>query len=129
MSLFGVMNTAISGLSAQANKLSTIGDNVANSSTAGYKEAEAEFETLLGDSSASTYSSGGVSTSVRYNVTGQGTRTDTTSTTDLMVSGSGFFIVKGADGSTALTRAGSFVPDAKGDLVNTAGYYLQGYPL
>ena len=101
MSLFGLMNTAISGLGAQASKLSTIGDNVANSSTTGYKDAEAEFETILGDSGTSTYSSGGVSTHVRYNVTGQGTKNSTTSTTDMMVSGNGLFIVKAADGTTA----------------------------
>jgi flagellar hook protein FlgE len=123
------MNTAVSGLSGQASALSTIGDNVANSGTVGYKDAGAQFETLLGDSSPTNYSSGGISTSVRYNITGQGTLQGTTTTTDLAVQGTGFFIVKSAGGTVALTRAGAFVPDSSGNLVNTAGYFLQGYPI
>jgi flagellar hook protein FlgE len=123
------MNTSVSGLNGQASRLSAIGDNVANSATTGYKDAQTEFETLLGDSSSSSYSSGGITANTSYNVTGQGTIASTTTTTDLAISGNGFFIVKGSDGSTALTRAGAFVPDTNGNLVNTAGYYLQGYPI
>ena len=75
MSLFGTLNTAVSGLSAQASKLGTIGDNIANSSTTGYKQASVEFETLLGNQGSTTYESGGVQTRVRYGITDQGTIT------------------------------------------------------
>lgn len=129
MSLFGTLNTGVSGMAAQANMLSTIGDNIANSSTTGYKRATTEFETVLGNQSASSYTAGGVSTQTRYGVSAQGQLTSTTSVTDLAVKGNGFFVVKGTDGATALTRAGSFVPDASGNLVNTAGYALMGYNL
>lgn len=129
MSLFGTLNTAVSGMAAQANMLGTIGDNIANSSTTGYKRATVDFETLLGNQSASEYTAGGVQSQIRYGIGQQGTTTTTTSTTDLAVKGAGFFVVQDSNGSTALTRAGSFVANAAGNLVNTAGYQLMGYNL
>jgi len=57
-----------------------------------------------------------------------GSTTFTTSKTDLAVSGSGYFLVSDTAGNIMLTRAGSFVPDANGDLVNSAGYYLMAAP-
>ena len=129
MSLFGTLNTGVSGMAAQANLLSTIGDNISNSSTTGYKRATTDFETVLGNQSATSYTAGSVSTQIRYGVNTQGQLTSTTSVTDLAIQGNGFFVVQGANGSTALTRAGSFVPDSSGQLVNTAGYALMGYNL
>lgn len=128
MGLFNTMNTAVSGMTAQATSLSMIGDNIANANTAGYKEASAQFGTLLGLDSPTTYSSGGVQTSVRYAITDQGNISATTSSTDLAINGSGFFVVQNAAGQQALTRSGSFVPDSSGNLVNAAGWYLMGYP-
>ena len=127
MSLFGTLNTGVSGMAAQANLLSTIGDNISNSSTTGYKRATTNFETVLGNQSPTSYTAGSVSTQIRYGVNTQGQLTSTSSVTDLAIQGNGFFVVQGANGSTALTRAGSFVPDSSGQLVNTAGYALMGY--
>ena len=47
MSLFGVMRTGVSGMSAQSNKLSTVSDNIANVNTTGYKRASTEFSSLI----------------------------------------------------------------------------------
>ncbi len=129
MSLFNTMRTAVSGMAAQSNALSTIGDNIANSGTTGYKEATAQFETLLGNGSKNNYESGGVQTDVRYGITDQGTLATTTSSTDLAISGNGFFVVNDGGNGTFMTRAGSFVPDKNGNLVNTAGYNLMGYQI
>ncbi|RYB05960.1 flagellar hook protein FlgE [Lichenibacterium ramalinae] len=129
MSLFGTLNTGVSGMAAQANLLSTIGDNISNSSTTGYKRATTDFETVLGNQSASSYTAGSVSTQIRYGVSTQGQLTSSTSVTDLAIQGNGFFVVQGTNGATALTRAGSFVPNSAGQLVNTAGYSLMGYNL
>ena len=126
MSLFNTMRTSVSGMAAQSNALSAIGDNIANSSTDGYKDASAQFETVLGNEATSNYESGGVQTDIRYGISDQGTLTTTTSATDLALNGSGFFIVSNGGQGTFLTRAGSFVPDSSGDLVNTAGYKLMG---
>ena len=129
MGLYSTLNTSVSGMAAQASKLGTIGDNIANSSTTGYKRASTEFETLLGDSGSSDYSSGGVLTSVNYGISTQGTITSTTSATDLAISGNGFFVGEDTSGSQVLTRAGSFQKQTDGTLMNTAGYTLMGYAL
>ena len=53
----------------------------------------------------------------------------TRSPTDLAINGNGFFMVRGANDTPYLTRAGSFVPNSAGELVNAGGYKLLGYNL
>jgi len=127
MSLYGVMRTGVSGMNAQSNKLSTVSDNIANVNTTGYKRASTEFSSLILKSGSGNYDSDTVETTVRYAITDPGNLQFTTSTTDLAVQGNGFFVVQDANGSNFLTRAGSFVPDSTGNLVNTAGFQLMGY--
>jgi flagellar hook protein FlgE len=127
MSLFGIMRTGVSGMSAQSNKLSTVSDNIANVNTTGYKRASTEFSSLILKSGSGNYDSGAVETSVRYAISDAGNYHFTTSTTDLAVQGNGFFVVQDANGNNFLTRAGAFVPDNTGNLVNTAGFQLMGY--
>lgn len=127
MSLYGMMRTGVSGMQGQASKLSTIADNIANSSTTGYKRFSVEFSTLVVNSGGGSYNSGGVITSVRQAVSQDGVIQYTSSTTDLAIDGDGFFIVQDSEGNSFLTRAGSFVPDSEGRLINSAGYYLSGY--
>ena len=130
MGLYGMMRTSASGMAAQANRLGTVADNIANSSTTGYKRASTEFTSLILDSGGSEYVSGGVETRIRHSISEQGAFKFTTSVTDLAVKGSGFFIVSGNEADqTFFTRAGSFVPDGDGNLVNAAGYKLMGYSL
>jgi len=128
MSIFGTMKTSVSGMNAQANRLGTVGDNIANSSTVGYKRASTAFSSLVLPSGQGSYNSGGVETNVRYSISEQGGIQYTTSSTDLAIQGEGFFIVSDQNGSPYLTRAGSFQKDADGYLKNTAGYKLMGYP-
>ena len=127
MSIFGSMKTAVSGMNAQANRLSTVSDNIANVNTTGYKAVSTSFSSLVLPSSNGNYNSGGVQTSVRQAVSDQGDISYTTSSTDLAISGDGFFIVQGADGTPVLTRAGDFTKDDEGNLVNSAGFQLMGY--
>ncbi|MDB5525950.1 MAG: flagellar hook-basal body protein [Rhizobium sp.] len=128
MSLYGMMRTGSSGMNAQASRLSTVADNIANSSTTGYKTASTEFSSLLLSATGGSYNSGAVESDIRYAISNQGALTYTSSDTDLAINGNGFFVVQGADGQPFMTRAGSFVPNADGELVNAAGYKLLGYP-
>ncbi|MBB3455707.1 flagellar hook protein FlgE [Rhizobium sp. BK313] len=128
MSIFGSMKTAVSGMNAQANRLGTVSDNIANANTTGYKEASTSFSSLVLPSSNGSYNSGGVETTVHYAISQQGDVSYTTSNTDLAIQGNGFFVVQGASGQTFLTRAGDFSPDDQGNLVNSAGFTLMGYP-
>ncbi|PZU81928.1 MAG: flagellar hook protein FlgE [Shinella sp.] len=127
MSLFGTMKTAVSGMNAQANRLGTVGDNIANSSTTAYKKASTSFSSLVLPSTSGNYNSGGVETNVSYSVSEQGALEYTTSGTDLAIQGDGFFIVQDTAGNIFLTRAGSFTLNDEGNLVNDAGYILLGY--
>ena len=128
MSLYGMMRTGSSGMNAQASRLSTVADNIANTSTTGYKRASAEFSSLLLPSVSGNYNSGSVSTSIRYAISEQGSLAYTTSATDLAIDGDGFFVVQDTAGQPFLTRAGSFQPNEKGELINAAGFQLMGYP-
>ncbi|MCJ8053997.1 flagellar hook protein FlgE [Shinella curvata] len=127
MSLYGTMRTGVSGMNAQANRLSTVADNIANANTTGYKKASTQFSSLILPSTGGAYNSGGVTTDVRYSISAQGTFTYTTSSTDLAINGKGFFIVQGSDGQEYMTRAGAFTPMDDGTLQNSAGFTLMGY--
>lgn len=129
MSIFGMMRTSTSGMAAQSSRLGTVADNIANASTHGYKRAFTEFSTIVLESGGSEYVPGSVDVEIRYGITQQGGYDFTTSKTDLAIDGDGFFVVEGPSGSTALTRAGSFVTTKDGNLVNAAGFKLMGSPL
>lgn len=124
MGINGMMRTSVSGMNAQSNRLSMVADNVANSSTVGYKRANAQFSTLVIASGRSAYQSGGVNTHVRYDITRQGTARITMMPGDAMIGGNGFFRVQDSSGAEYMTRAGSFERDKDGFLQNAAGYYL-----
>jgi flagellar hook protein FlgE len=115
-------------MSAQAEKLGAIAGNIANASTIGYKKADSQFATLLLDSPNASYSAGGVETEKRYQVSAQGVLQSSSSIFDLAISGNGFLLVSDPNGRVALTRAGAFVPDGEGRLVNAAGFTLMGLP-
>ncbi|SIQ55483.1 flagellar hook protein FlgE [Rhizobium sp. RU20A] len=127
MSLYGMMHTGSSGMNAQANRLSAVGENIANANTVGYKRVSTEFATMLLPATTGAYNSGGVQTSTRYSISESGATNYTTSSTDMAIDGNGFFIATDQNGKEFLTRAGAFTQDENGNLVNTAGYTLMGY--
>lgn len=127
MSIFGMMRTSVSGLSAQASKLSTVGDNIANASTVGYKKASIEFSSLVLHDHGGKYSPGGVESDIRYGISQQGALSFTSSQTDLAVSGEGFFVVTDGQGQSQLTRSGAFILNGDSELINASGYKLMGY--
>ena len=138
MSLFGAMDTAISGLTGQAAAFSNISDNVANSQTVGYKRVDTSFEDYLTTSTAATSQSGAVVARPDYVNTVQGTVKQTDRPLDLAIAGQGFFTVssqvgeaKGAPvfkGQAEYTRTGDFALNKDGYLVNSAGKFLNGWP-
>ncbi|MGD1035632.1 MAG: flagellar hook protein FlgE [Roseiarcus sp.] len=121
-----LMGAAVSGMLADTNWLSTISQNVSNADTTGYKNVETEFSTLVDQAGGAADSLAGVATSIRALNSLQGSVVGTSTTTDLAIQGSGYFVVSDSSGALYLTRNGSFVPDAEGNLVNSAGYYLMG---
>ena len=138
MGIGNAFNTALSGLSAFSSKVSYISENLANTSTVGYKSVGSSFQSYVTASNANYNSSGGVTISPSYNNTLAGQVTTTSVGTNFAVSdGNGFVPVEvpttttngtaSFSGSTQLyTRAGDFSVNNDGYLVNSAGQYLQG---
>ena len=118
-------NTALSGIQASSADLSLIGNNIANSSTTGFKESRGEFSdvyaSLLGASDTTTGS--GVRMSKVSQQFAQGNIAFTNNSLDLAISGNGFFQLD-ADGARAYTRAGNFSVDREGLVVNNEGFGL-----
>ncbi len=135
MSVLGAMYSAVSGLAAQSQALGVISDNISNVNTIGYKGTSSNFGTLVTAASIeNAYSPGGVRMTPYQHVDQQGLLQSSSSPTDIAIVGNGLFVVNEAAASGfgnnyLFTRAGSFNPDKDGNLVNPAGYYLQGWPL
>ncbi|MGV3345494.1 flagellar hook protein FlgE [Enterobacteriaceae bacterium LUAb1] len=118
-------NIANSGLNAITQQLGAISNNIANSSTAGYKSMRAEFAALYAGTQPLGVGVSGITQSM-------GTGGDLTATgraLDLAISGNGFFVTKDASGTVSYTRAGYFGSDADGYLQSGVGGRLQGYPV
>jgi flagellar hook protein FlgE len=135
MSLFGALSSGVSGLTAQSSAMGAISDNITNVSTVGYKSTTVNFASLVTKQTSGTfYSAGGVQSKPRQDTGIQGLLQASTSSTDIAISGQGFFVVNEAseptvDDAYLYTRAGSFFMDNDGYLRNTSGYYLQGWPV
>ena len=137
MSLFGAMNTAISGLTAQSAAFGNIGDNVANSQTVGFKRVDTSFQDYLTTSTPFANQSGSVVARPDYVNTVQGTVTQTDKPLDLAITGQGFFTVSRQVGEVngvpvfrpqeEYTRAGDFALNRDGFLVNSSGHFLNGW--
>ena len=134
MSLYGALLTGVSALDANSRALAITSSNIANLNTTGYKTSTADFSTFLaGSGQAGEISPSSVQVSSAQQLSKQGLLTTTGNSTDLALSGNGFFIV--TDTPTLLnqadfyTRAGSFTPDATGRLRNAAGFYLKAWQL
>ena len=137
MTITSSLYAGVAGLNANANKLATISDNIANSSTYGYKRVQTDFYSVVVHGNSSTsYSAGGVrSTSMRL-VDERGPLIGSNNSTDLAVDGRGFLAVTTIDSVSrgdatypiSLTTTGSFKADADGILRNATGQVLMGWP-
>jgi flagellar hook protein FlgE len=133
MSLLNAMYTGVSGLDAESDALSVIGNNVSNTNTVGFKESRAIFESVMGSADPSPNAVGsGVRMTQAQQLFTEGTLQNTGVSTDLALSGDGFFVVSGAAGGTNgtfYTRAGQTSLNADGTLVNPDGLDVQGYTM
>ena len=132
---------AVSGISANQTYLDTIGNNIANVNTVGYKSQSTDFVDLLTEQIAGAAAPAGVTVSggtnpmavgsgvrvgaISTNLT-QGSLEQTNQPTDLAIEGSGF-LVASQQGQQYFTRAGHLLLDANGDLVTPTGALIQGW--
>ncbi|WP_031485047.1 flagellar hook protein FlgE [Maridesulfovibrio frigidus] len=132
MGITSSLYTGISGLNVNSQATSVVANNLANSSTVGFKSSYTTFEDVF--YSAITTGSGGdqvgngagVAT-VNTDYT-QGSYEDSSTSTNVAINGDGYFIVIDPDtSSTYYTRAGNFDFDKDGNLVDPYGNSVQGW--
>ncbi len=119
----------LSGLNAAAKNLAVIGNNVANSSTVGFKQSQAQFADVYANSlTGAGGSQAGIGVKVA-NIAQQFTQGNITATNnplDMAVNGGGFFRMD-TNGEVTYQRNGQFQLDKNGYIVNPSGAKLTGY--
>ncbi|WP_245776322.1 flagellar hook protein FlgE [Thalassovita taeanensis] len=137
MTISSSLNAGVAGLAANANRLAAISDNIANSSTYGYRRVEADFHSMvISSSGGGAYSAGGVRATTQRLVDERGSLVTTSNATDLAVRGRGYLPVAAAsdvevgngDPQMLLTTTGSFRTDSSGYLTTQSDLVLLGWP-
>jgi len=119
----------LSGLNASAKQLDVIGNNIANTSTVGFKVSQAQFADVF---ASSLTGAGGLQIGIGTKVAAavqqftQGNITITNNSLDLAINGKGFFRLSDA-GSVTYSRNGQFQMDKDGYIVNNSGLHVTGY--
>lgn len=130
MGILSSLYTGVSGLVAQGEALSVVGDNIANANTTGFKASRAEFQDILAKDLKGILGGNQIGRGTKIGAVNpiitQGNVDSTDKVTDLAISGEGYFQVKGSDG-TSYTRDGSFHFDREGYLVSNDNQRVQGY--
>jgi len=140
MALIGTLTTGVSALKTFSKALDVIGNNIANVNTTGFKGSTASFEQSFSNTLRASSPANGTQSEMSAEQIGtgveisgistdftQGSLNATGNTTDLALSGSGFFIVKDATGGQVYaTRDGQFRLDDNGYLVTQSGLRVQG---
>ena len=114
----------VSGISAAANNLDVIGNNIANSNTVGFKSGGVQFADVYAGSKIGLGTS---VASVTQNFNQGSVQTSSRALDIAIVDGSGFFRLASPGGEVAYTRNGQFDRDKDGYIVNAQGMRLTGY--
>lgn len=132
--MLNAIMTSRSGLNANQDRLDAISNNLANSTTTGYKKVEVGFKDLLSENLDrqgypiydKTASMGtGVKTTNWFRDNTQGSLKETGLSTDMMIEGQGYFKLTDTDGNYVYTRDGGFKIDKSQQLVDSDGRKLE----
>ncbi|NMG02930.1 flagellar hook protein FlgE [Azoarcus taiwanensis] len=121
----------LSGLASSSRAIDVVSNNIANSSTVGFKGATAQFadvyaSALTGAVSTIQVGIGATVNAVKQAFT-QGNLTTTSNPLDMAINGNGFFRIQRNDGTFAYTRNGQFDVDREGYIITAQGERLTGY--
>jgi flagellar hook protein FlgE len=133
--------SGVSGLQAHQVAMDVEGNNIANVNTTGFKYSRTNFQDLLSQTEkAATAPQGnlggknslqvglGSTVSSVETMFKQGSIQKTDKSTDMAISGNGFFVVTGDNGKTSkYTRSGDFAFDNNGNFVDANGYKVEGW--
>src|ERR1700749_2193329 len=101
MSINTAVSTALTGLTAQSARLSSISSNVANSSTVGFKASNTDFEDMVLGNGTGSSMPGGVTFTDWNDVSTAGQLQSTGVNTDIGIDGQGFLVVKDSASNTS----------------------------
>lgn len=128
-------NASLSGLNANSNALSVVGNNIANANTVGFRSSAITFADVFANSSGARLNGAGltlqigdgVQTSSIQTNQSQGTLNESVSPLHTAITGNGYFVVEQVDETLSYTRAGDFVLNNEGYLITPRGDKVQGY--
>jgi len=123
-------NTSLSGLNAASADLGVTSNNIANVGSIGFKESRTEFSDVFSAAGGNGIGSGAQLSSVSQ-IFNQGNIESTNNNLDLAISGRGFFVASNTatGGDRVYTRAGGFQVNQDGYVVNSAGQFIQVFPV
>jgi flagellar hook protein FlgE len=125
--------TALTGLNNNALTMDVIGNNLANINTTAFKTSTVSFAELLGGAGSTSSNDNPVQIGLGTTVASvspeyrQGSISYTGKNTDVAINGNGFFVVSTGEGQ-GYTRAGNFSINHEGELINSEGFQVLGYP-
>lgn len=124
--MFNSFNSALSSLKAHSTAVDTVGNNLANVNTTGFKGTEISFKEIVSQSMSGEKGMG-VNTPITYRNFSQGSIQSSSGALHGAIQGNGFFVVKDGSNATMFTRDGNFRTDAQGYVVTLTGERVQGF--
>jgi flagellar hook protein FlgE len=131
----GAFSIPLSGLAAASSELDVIGNNLANLNTDGYKDESLTFSDIFNQMQGTSGNGDPIQTGSGVNVAGTSTNFSNGSpdptgvSSNMALQGNGFFVVENpTTGQASYTRDGSFTTNTQGQLTDTNGNLVMGYP-
>ena len=115
-------NIALSGIQAINEQLEAVSNNIANSSTYGFKSSRANFSAMYAGDQATGVQVGSLTQNIGLN----GSVESTGRSLDAAIDGRGFFVSRDTTGTLSYSRVGIFAADKDGNLVDAANRKVQG---
>ncbi|NUM87590.1 MAG: flagellar hook protein FlgE [Bdellovibrionales bacterium] len=130
MGILSSLYTGVTGIQANGEALGVISDNIANANTIGFKTSRAEFADVVAKSLKGILGGNQIGRGTKLQavtpIFSQGSVNQTDKSTDLAITGDGFFVMDGPEGR-AFSRNGSFNFNSGGELVNSDGLQVKGF--
>lgn len=131
----GAFSIPLSGLAAASSELNVIGNNLANLNTDGYKDESLTFSDIFNQMQGTSGNGDPIEVGSGVNVAGTSTNFSNGSpnatgvSSNMALQGNGFFVVENPlTGQASYTRDGGFTTNSQGQLTDTSGNLVMGYP-
>ncbi len=130
----GSFSTPLSGLVAAQGQLQSVSNNLANIDTDGYKDQTLTFNDIYAQTGESNgagdpiQTGSGVAVSSTTSDFTEGNLNATGTSSNMAISGNGFFVTQTPGGLQDYTRAGDFTTNNAGQLTTPNGELVLGYP-